>query len=82
MPSVDAARSFPRGILDLVVCTECGFIWNRAFQPELEQYGPQYEETQHFSPTFQRFAEDLAELLVRRYGLRDRTILEIGCGKS
>jgi hypothetical protein len=41
-----------------------------AFDEKLTEYSQRYEETQGFSPTFQRFHHALAEELVERHGLR------------
>jgi SAM-dependent methyltransferase len=57
-------------------------VSNTAFDPRLTEYSGRYEETQGFSPTFQRFHHDLAERLIARFGLAGKDILEIGCGKG
>jgi len=82
MDSPDAARNYPRGDLLLGFCPSCAFISNLAFDVRLNEYSQRYEETQHFSPRFNRFAEGLARLMVERYDLAHRDILEIGCGKG
>ena len=76
------ARAFPRGAIRLGFCHACGFIANTAFDQALAEYSTRYEETQGFSPRFQRFADDLAHRLVDRFDLHDKDILEIGCGKG
>jgi SAM-dependent methyltransferase len=76
------ALSFPRGSLRLALCHECGFIANVAYESRLQDYGLDYEETQGFSPTFQEFARALAVQWIERYDLREKRILEIGCGKG
>lgn len=78
----EEALAFPRGELELVFCRDCGFIGNRAYDPAVQDYGIDYEETQGFSPTFQRFMHELAERWIERYDLRAKSILEIGCGKG
>ena len=82
MPSRDEALQYPRGRIELGFCPACGFIQNNAFDPSVHEYSTRYEETQGFSPTFTRFAEELARGLVERYGIRGKTVLEIGCGKG
>ncbi|GAB4246456.1 MAG: class I SAM-dependent methyltransferase [Thermoleophilia bacterium] len=76
------ALDFPRGRLRLDFCPKCGFIQNSLFDPATLDYFQDYEETQAYSPTFNAFAESLARDLIRRYDLRDKEILEIGCGKG
>jgi SAM-dependent methyltransferase len=75
------ALSYPRGHLRLAACPSCGFVCNTRFDPGLE-YSSRYEETQAFSGTFNAFARRLVQDLVSRHGLRDKTVLEIGCGKG
>jgi SAM-dependent methyltransferase len=76
------ALQFPVGKISLALCENCGFIYNTAFDPRLLDYTRDYEEQQSFSPRFNRFAEELTRDLVDRYNLRDKTIVEIGCGKG
>ena len=76
------ALRFPTGDVVLAVCSECGFIFNAAWHSERTIYSDQYEETQGFSPTFNRFNRALAEELVSTYDIRGKTVLEIGCGKG
>ncbi len=80
MQTREEALHCPRGDIRLVICSRCGFISNTAFDAELHEYSGQYEATQSYSPTFNRFHRSLAEKLIERYGLRNRDILEIGCG--
>jgi SAM-dependent methyltransferase len=81
-PTREAALAAPRGDIKLGFCTACGMIRNVTFHPELVEYNPSYENSLHFSPTFQRFARDLADRLIERYQLRGKDIVDIGCGKG
>ena len=76
------ALAYPRGRIDLHVCSACGFIFNASFEPELQEYSGRYEETQSFSPTFRDFHRRLAQDLIERYDVRGKHVLEIGCGKG
>jgi len=76
------ARDFPRGSIDLTFCENCGFVFNGAFEQGLVEYSQRYEATQGFSQTFRTFQTDLASRLISRYGLREKTLLEVGCGKG
>jgi SAM-dependent methyltransferase len=82
MATREEATGFPTGDIRLGFCDDCGFIYNAAFDPELVEYSSRYEETQAFSPAFRKWHLGLAERLVERYGLHDKTTLEIGCGKG
>lgn len=77
-----AARSFPRGDLELAWCPACDFLFNAAFDPARVDYSEDYEETQGHSPTFSRWLGELAEDLVGRLDLRGGRVVEIGCGRG
>jgi len=68
--------------LTLGFCPACGFISNVLFDPELVDYSVSYEDQQGFSPTFNAFAQRIANHLIERYDVRHKSILEIGCGKG
>lgn len=82
LATLDEARSLARGGMALGFCRNCGFIHNTAFDPGILEYSARCEETQGFSPAFSRWQQDLARRMVDRYDLRDRLIVEIGCGKG
>ncbi len=76
------ALEFPRGDLSLAFCSSCGFIQNNHFDPAVHSYSPAYEETQAFSPRFRRFQTELCKSQIEKHNLRQKTVLEIGCGKG
>jgi hypothetical protein len=76
------AARVERGDIDLRYCEFCGLIRNPAFDPATQDFSTSYEETQSFSPRFQRFSAFLADMLERRWGLSGRRVVEIGCGKG
>jgi SAM-dependent methyltransferase len=78
----DEAKSYPRGDLELGFCRDCGFIGNLRFSSQLARYTEGYEEQQSFSPRFNAFAKALASKLIERHDLRNKSIVEIGCGKG
>ena len=76
------AVEYPRGDIELACCPLCGFVSNVAFDPKLHDYSAKYESTQSYSPTFNSFHRRLAQRLIDRYDLHDKTIVEIGCGQG
>ena len=82
MPTREKALAYPRGDVRLGLCQTCGFVANTAFDPDVHEYSTEYEETQGFSPTFNAFADRLAQRMVTEYDIRGKTVLEIGCGKG
>ncbi len=71
-----------RGDMQLTFCETCGHVFNRAFDPALMEYDVHYENSLHFSPRFQQYADWLARYLIARYGLNGKKIIEIGSGKG
>jgi SAM-dependent methyltransferase len=76
------ALNFPQGEMALSHCRQCGFIFNAAFDERKVQYSSQCEESQGYSDTFNAFALDLTHRLIEKYNLRNKKIIEIGCGKG
>ncbi|MEO5841221.1 MAG: class I SAM-dependent methyltransferase [Acidimicrobiales bacterium] len=77
-----AALGWPVGEFRLTLCHGCGFIFNADFDQQLVEYSGRIEETQAFSPHFVRYAEALAGEWIEHYGIRNQTVLEVGCGKA
>ncbi len=80
--TIEIARSRPTGRLEVVACTECGFVFNQAFDPSLIEYGDSYDNTQCHSPQFDDYMHTLAMKLIERHQLRGKRIVEVGCGKG
>ncbi len=76
------ALNFPSGDVELGFCESCGFVTNTQFDSKWSAYAPNYEDQQSFSPTFNRFAKELAQQLIDRYDLHNKSIVEIGCSKG
>src|SRR5262245_1357213 len=82
LSSAAEARGLARGDLALRLCPDCGFGFNAAFRPELLRYGPDYDNTQTWSPAFARYTEALVRELVEVHRVRAGRVVEAGCGKG
>lgn len=82
LSSTEDALDFPSGDVELALCENCGFITNTLFDAKWSAYAPNYEDQQSFSPTFNRFAKELAQQLIDKYDLHNKSIVEIGCSKG
>lgn len=80
--SEEEARACGRGDLNLAYCPRCSFIWNRAFDPSRLEYSQRYDNSLDFSPVFQDYARRLAKRLIDTYGIREKEVVELGCGKG
>jgi SAM-dependent methyltransferase len=74
------ARNAPRGDILLALCEECGYIGNRAYVPIEDAFAPGYEASLHHSGVYLQFLSDLADDLIARYRLENKTVLEVACG--
>src|SRR5687767_599418 len=80
--SAQEARAYPRRDLELAYCDCCGFLFNHAFDETVMGYSTDFEESQHFSGTFNNFARQLAREIAEKCAVSGKHILEIGCGKG
>lgn len=82
LPSKEQALNVVKGILDMYFCKHCGHVFNNAFDYSILSYSEDYDNTLHYSPKFQAFAEELCNNLIRKYALNGKNIIDIGCGKG
>lgn len=82
MEDEDAARRFPRRPISLGFCSQCGLVANVLFDPNVHNYAGKYEDQQSFSRRFREFQSSLIGDWIERFDLRNRTVVEIGCGKG
>ena len=68
--------------MQLGFCRTCGHIFNSDFDLKFLDYSQAYENSLHFSPRFQQYAEELAQDLVERHDLHQKRIIEIGSGQG
>lgn len=78
--SKKAAKVVKRDDTFIAVCKKCGFIFNQCFNPDLLGYGKDYNNSQTSSPVFRDHIDSLIDQLVEKEGVRNRFIVEIGCG--
>ncbi|MGV1099882.1 class I SAM-dependent methyltransferase [Thiovibrio sp. JS02] len=82
VPSREAATRVPRGDLDMMVCLDCGFIYNASFSEDKFNYGEDYDNTQTHSPYFQNYVSKLADDLINQKRVVRSHVVEVGCGKG
>jgi SAM-dependent methyltransferase len=76
------AINYPRGDVILGFCNNCGLIYNVAFNSIKLDYSSLAPEEQGSSATFNAFTNRLAKRLIETYNIREKKILEIGCGRG
>jgi SAM-dependent methyltransferase len=78
----EEALQVARGDINLTLCKSCGHVFNASFDPTLMEYSGSYENSLHYSDRFREYTEWLANQLIERYCLYEKTIAEIGCGQG
>lgn len=76
------ARNVMRDNLHLVVCNECGFIFNEAFDLDKMRYGVEYDNNEDSSPVFQFHLDEMMKKIIHDNKVQNYTIVEVGCGKG
>lgn len=77
-----SALNAMRGNIDLCYCEECSYIHNVEFIYSAELYEEEYESTQIHSGVFSAFSSELANYIIEKYKIRNKVVLEVGCGKG
>jgi len=80
--SYEEAVSIPRKDITLSFCHNCGFIYNSTFDTTINYYTKGYEDQQGFSPTFKKFITGITTRFIEKYDVKNKDIIEIGCGKG
>lgn len=78
----ESAVDCPKGVIRLAFCPSCGFVQNVSFDPSRMEYSRAYDNSLHFSPVYREYARSCALRLIERHGVRNKTVMEIGCGKG
>lgn len=82
LPDERTAVNVTRGRLELAVCHACGFVFNRGFDLARLSYGPDYDNNQACSPSFNEYLDGLARYLVFEKNVRNCRVVEVGCGRG
>ena len=68
--------------INLYGCKNCSFVFNADFDSKSVDYSSDYDNTQEYSRYFLRYIEKLGKKLIKKYDLKNKSVLEIGCGKG
>jgi len=82
LSSKQQARAIERGNLRMIVCGDCGFVFNASFDLNLLQYGENYDNNQACSSSFQQHLDALVSLLIDEKKVRGKQLVEVGCGQG
>lgn len=80
--SPEEAAAVPLRPIVLCECSECGLVFNAAFEPDLVPYDAAYENRQSHSKAFADHTVKVAKLIAALLESPRPRILEVGCGKG
>ena len=69
-------------LISLYGCRNCQFVFNANFDISKIVYSSNYDNTQENSKYIQVYLLKLAKRIVKKYNLKDKKVVEIGCGKG
>ena len=75
------ALAAPKGDIRLAFCRHCHWIGNLSCRPDKVQF-TSYNFSQHYSPQFRAYLDELIGRLCDTYPITDEMILDIGCGNG
>ena len=78
----ESALKCKRGDIYLTFCYNCGMVFNSKFESELMEYGKNYNNRQSISEYFQKYMNETVSLLMHKYGIFNKRILDVGCGNG
>ena len=73
------ALSAPKGQINLRFCKDCGYIRNEGYEAAKVGFDA-YDFSNDQSPLFKAYVDELCDRLIEEYDLREKTIVDIGCG--
>ncbi|MCH5249316.1 MAG: methyltransferase domain-containing protein [Lachnospiraceae bacterium] len=79
------AKECTKKDIDMVICMDCGFVYNDSFDDTLDLYNENYNNAQSASENFLEYMKSSIEYLWDKYyreGEEPHRICEIGCGKE
>lgn len=75
------AINVSKGNIDLVICLNCDFVFNRTFDEKLLVYDENYNNNQTFSNVFKEHIESVINKIKIQEEC-DSIVVEVGCGKG
>ena len=83
LPTKQAARDFPTGSLRVIRCSDCSFVWNADFDPNLIVYDQDYNNDVSTSSYYVQHLEAMADRVIESIPAnRPIFYAEVGCGEA
>jgi SAM-dependent methyltransferase len=69
-------------MISLYGCKDCQFVFNANFDISKIVYSSNYDNSQENSEYIQDYLQELAKRLIEKYDLKNKNVIEVGCGKG
>lgn len=76
------ALESPRGHIELAFCRDCSLVTNTRYCAAMMDYASAYDNDLGFSMVYQEYEQRLINRLIRNYNVRNKSVIEIGCGNG
>lgn len=80
--NIESAKLSAIGKISLVFCDKCSFVFNTDFDLSTVDYSENYQYTLPPSAQFMKFIDHMVQTLIDDEKVKNKTILELGCGKG
>lgn len=80
--SLEEALGVKKAAFSLYCCKNCSFLFNVYSNTEKTKYSSDYNNNQDSSEYFHHYLMKTAKYLTQKYNLKNKTVVEIGCGKG
>lgn len=80
--SYKKAANCKKGNIALTYCPRCTIVFNSLFDSSLMKYNKGYDNEQSNSECYTKYMDSLIDAYKQKWDLKNKTILEIGCGKG
>lgn len=67
--SRESARNCQKGDLEILVCEDCGFVFNVSFDKSIDLYDQNYNNTQEISELFKKYLDSSINYLISGGGV-------------
>lgn len=80
--SKEEAKLGPKGEIFLVICNNCGFIFNKKFDFSADLYDKEYNNDQSAAQEITNYVEETIKIITDKFIKPESSVLEIGCGHN
>jgi hypothetical protein len=78
--NIKESEDCSKGTIGLAFCNNCSFVFNLQLNKKLLEYNGDYDNNRSFSDYYNKYTDNLIKLLIDKFQIKNKQILEIGSG--